>query len=217
MKFKINLVIVLVLLSGIALAQRNTIDTFSPITITGNVSEVNHPIATFKADDGTTYQIHMGPYWYWLDNGYKLNNETATIKGETKTVDGVNELYPVEVTQNGNTIKLTDEKGVPLWSKFNGSGKSRGNNGNGWNNGTCKYDSVKCANCTNPGSCCNNKGGCRYGKGKGNGNGNGYGWRNGNGNGNGNGRGNCWRNNSSTDNSTKQNGRGWRQNCPNRK
>jgi len=216
MKLRINLIIVLVLIAGFAFAQRNTTDTFSPVTITGSVSEVNHPIATFKSDDGTLYQIHMGPYWYWLDNGYKLNNETATIKGEVKSVNGVNELYPVEVTQNGNTIKLTDDKGVPLWAGYNGSGNGRGYNGYALNNGNCKYDSVKCANCTNPGSCCNNNGSCRYGKGRGNGNG--YGWRNGNGNGNGNGRGNCWRNNSdnSSNNSNKQNGNGWRQNCPNR-
>jgi len=217
MKLRINLIIVLVLIAGFAFAQRNTTDTFSPVTITGSVSEVNHPIATFKSEDGTLYQIHMGPYWYWLNNGYKLNNETATIKGEVKTVNGINELYPVEVTQNGNTIKLTDDKGVPLWAGYNGNGNGRGN-GYGWNNGACKYDSVKCANCTNPGSCCNNNGGCRYGKSRGNGNGNGYGWRNGNGNSNGNGRGNCWRNNSdnSSNNTNKQNGNGWRQNCPNR-
>jgi hypothetical protein len=164
---------------------------------------VNHPIATFKSEDGIAYQIHMGPYWYWLNNGYKLNNETATIKGEVKTVNGINELYPIEVTQNGTTIKLTDDKGIPLWAGYNGNGRGNGRgNGYGWKNGTCKYDSVKCANCVNKGNCCNNNNCCRKGnKGKGNSNG----------------RGNCWRNNSdnsSTNNSNNQNGRGWRQNCP---
>lgn len=209
MNLKLNLVMLLILLSGFALAQRNTTDTFTPVTITGNITEVNHPIANFKSEDGTVYQIHMGPYWYWLNNGYKLNNESAVIKGEVKTVNGINELYPVEVSQNGTTIKLTDDKGIPLWAGYNGNGNGRGK-GYGWNNGTCKYDSSKCANCTNPGSCCNNNGGCKYGKG--NGNGNGYGWRNGN-------RwGNCQRNNTeNTDKTTgNQNGRGWRQNCPNR-
>lgn len=231
MKLKFNLVMLLILLTGFAFAQRNTTDTFTPVTITGNITEVNHPIATFKSEDGTEYQIHMGPYWYWLDNGYKLNNESAVITGEVKTVNGINELYPVEVSQNSATIKLTDEKGIPLWASNWGNGNGRGNGygwnngngngrGNGWNNGNCKYDSVKCANCTTPGSCCNNNGNCKYGKGKGNGNGNGYGWRNGNGNGNGNGNrwGNCQRNTTNnSDNSTgNQNGRGWRQNCPNR-
>ncbi|MFZ4592382.1 MAG: hypothetical protein ACOYN6_15380 [Ignavibacteria bacterium] len=230
-------VIMIILLAGITIAQRNTTDTFTPVTITGNITEVNHPIANFKSEDGTVYQIHMGPYWYWLDNGYKLNNESAVIKGEVKTVNGVNELYPVEVSQNSTTIKLTDEKGIPLWAGYSGNGYGRGN-GYGWNNGACKYDSSKCANCVNKDNCCkNNNGvcpkgnnekctgckqgngngnGCKYGKGNGNGNGNGYGWRNGNGNGN---RwGNCQRNTTdNSDNSTgNQNGRGWRQNCPNR-
>jgi len=213
----------LILSAGLTYAQRNTLDTFKTVTITGSISEVNHPIANFKSEDGTVYQIHMGPYWYWLDNGYKLNNESAVIKGEVKTVNGINELYPVEVSQNGASIKLTDDNGIPLWAGNRGNGNGYGwnngsgrGNGYGWNNGYCKYDSVKCANCTNPGSCCINNGGCRYGKG--NGNGNGYGWRNGNGYGNGNRWGNCRRN--STDNSVSNtgngNGRGWRQNCPNR-
>ncbi len=225
MKLKLNLAILLILLSGITFAQRNTIDKFTPVTITGNITEVSHPIANFKSEDGTVYQIHMGPYWYWLDNGYKLNNETATITGEVKTVNGVNELYPVEVSQNSTTIKLTDEKGIPLWANGNGRGwNNSGNRGWGWNNTTCKYDSVKCANCTNPGSCCNGTG-CKYGKGNGNGNGNC--WRNGNGKGN-NGNGNCWRNSGNNNNSNNGNGncwrngngngngRGWNQNCPNR-
>lgn len=201
MKIRISIALILVFLAGTIYAQRNT-TTNDPVTLTGSITEVNHPIAIFKAEDGTDYQIHMGPYWYWLNNGYKLNNETATIKGEVKSVNGINELYPVEVIQNGMTIKLTDDNGIPLWANNNRNGNGRGY---GWNNGNCKYDSVKCTNCTNPGSCCNNKGG---NKGR-----NGYGWNNGNGNG----RGNCWRNgtnNTTNDNSQQNRGRGWRQNCP---
>jgi hypothetical protein len=232
MKLKLNLVMLLILLTGFAFAQRNTTDTFTPVTITGNITEVNHPIANFKSEDGTVYQIHMGPYWYWLNNGYKLNNESAVIKGEVKTVNGINELYPVEVSQNNTTIKLTDEKGIPLWAWYSGNGSGNGygrGNGNGWNNGTCKYDSSKCANCVNKDKCCkNNNGVCPKGNnekctgcknGNGNGNGNGCKYGNGNGNGNGNRNGNCQRNNTdNSDNKTgnNQNGRGWNQNCPNR-
>lgn len=199
MKIRINIAVILLLFAGIVLGQRNT-NSFEPVTITGSITEVNHPIAVFKADDGVVYQIHMGPYWYWLNNGYKLNNETATIKGEVKTLNDVNELYPVEVTQNGNTIKLTDDKGVPLWASNFNNGYGRGY---GRNNANCMYDSVKCANCTNPGSCCKN----------GNRGRNGYGWNNDNNNGNGRGRGYCRRNNAD-ENSQQNYGRGWRQNCP---
>lgn len=139
MKLYINITIVLMLMSSVLFAQRNT--TTDPITVTGSITEVNHPIANFKSDDGTIYQIHMGPYRYWLNNGYTLNNETATIKGEVKTVDGVKQLYPNEVIQNGKTIKLADENGVPLWAGNkgnNGNGKGYGwKNGNKGNRGNC--------------------------------------------------------------------------------
>ena len=136
MKLYISIALILVLAGGFLFAQVNN----EPITITGNITEVNHPIAKFKSDDGTIYEIHMGPYWYWLNNGYKLNNETAVVKGEVKSVNGVNELFPVEITQNGNSIKLTDKDGIPLWAgQKNNNGK-----GYGWKNGR-----GNCGNCPN--------------------------------------------------------------------
>ena len=137
MKLYINITIALLLMSSVIFAQRNT--TTEQITVTGSVTEVNHPIAKFKADDGTIYDIHMGPYWYWMNKGYKLINETATIKGEVKTVDGVKELYPNEIIQNGNTIKLADENGVPYWA----GNKGKNGNGKGWRNG----NRGNCGNC----------------------------------------------------------------------
>lgn len=145
MKLYINITIVLMLMSSVLFAQRTT--TTDPITVTGSITEVKHPIAKFKADDGTVYEIHMGPYRYWLNNGITLNNESATIKGEVKTVNGVNELYPNEITQNSKTIKLADENGVPYWAGNkgkNGNGKgwrngNRGNRGNRGNFENCRY------------------------------------------------------------------------------
>lgn len=150
MKLYINIAIVLMLMSSVLFAQRNT--TTDPITVTGNITEVNHPIAKFKSEDGTVYEIHMGPYWYWLNNGYKLNNESATIKGEVKTVDGIKQLYPNEVMQNGTTIKLADENGVPLWAGY----KNKNGNGKGWRHG----NKGNCGNCPNCQGC--NKETCRF-------------------------------------------------------
>lgn len=150
MKLYINIAILLVLMTSVLFAQRST--QTDPITVTGNITEVNHPIANFTSSDGTVYQIHMGPYWYWLNNGYKLNNESATIIGLVNTVDGINMLYPNEVTQNGTVIKLADENGVPLWAAYkNNSGK-----GKGWRNG----NRGNCGNCPNCPGC--NRGNGRY-------------------------------------------------------
>ncbi|MFA7361165.1 MAG: hypothetical protein WC139_09025 [Candidatus Kapaibacterium sp.] len=140
MKLYVNITIVLMLISSVLFAQRYT--TTDPITVTGSITEVNHPIAKFKADDGTVYEIHMGPYGYWLNNGITLNNESATIKGEVKTVNGVNELYPNEITQNSTTIKLADENGVPYWA----GNKGKNGNGKGWRNGN-KGNRGNCPGC----------------------------------------------------------------------
>ena len=137
MKLYISILLTIILFGGFVFAQVNT----DPVTITGNITEVNHPIAKFKSDDGTVYEIHMGPYWYWLNNGYKLNNESAVIKGEVKTVNGVNQLFPNEVIQNGATIKLADNNGVPLWAGY----KNNNGKGYGWKNG--KGNCGKCQNC----------------------------------------------------------------------
>ena len=110
-------------------------------TYTGNITEVNHPVAKFLGSDGTAYQIMMGPYWFWADKGYKLLLESATIKGELSVNNGINTIYPYEITQNGTTIKLKDDKGISLWSGNKGNGNGKGNcwrNGNGNGNGRGK-------------------------------------------------------------------------------
>jgi hypothetical protein len=77
--------------------------------------------------------MFLGPYWYWKNKGYNLLVEQATVKG---VIDGKN-IYPYEITQNGNTIKLKDENGIALWG---GKGKGKGRcgrvnqNRGGWNN-----------------------------------------------------------------------------------
>ena len=147
MKFKLFLSVTLLLLTTIVFAQRNTSGTYDPIIVSGKITDVDHPVATLKADDGTTYTIRMGPYWFWTEKNYKLVTEAAVVKGETKVVNGINELYPSEITQNGTTIKLADEKGIPYWSNGRGNGNGRGNcwgnssnkgnNGKGWGRGNC--------------------------------------------------------------------------------
>ena len=149
MKVKLFSLSILVLFASVLWAQI-AVNNTEPLTITGTITIVNHPVAIIKTDNGTDYTIYMGPYWYWNQNNYKLTTGTeATVKGEVKTVNGVNELYPWEIVQNGVTIKLTDDNGVPKWSgKGNGRGKGdcpRNNNKvNGWGRGrgnciSCPY------------------------------------------------------------------------------
>jgi hypothetical protein len=142
MKFKLFLSAALLFLTTIVYSQINSGVSYDPIVVSGKITDVNHPVATLKTDDGTIYTIRMGPYWFWSEKNYKLATDAAVVKGETKVINGVNMLYPSEITQNGNTIKLADEKGIPYWrngsgnGNGNGRGYCRGNgNGNGRGNG----------------------------------------------------------------------------------
>ena len=55
----------LLFFSNIATAQRSDgtseyNDVDNVLTVSGEITEVNHPIAKMKGDDGNEYQIHMG-------------------------------------------------------------------------------------------------------------------------------------------------------------
>jgi hypothetical protein len=133
---KLLSILVLIISITYIFSQRNNDknerwDTDNPVTLNGTITEVDHPLAKFKSDNGTEYQVHMGPYWYWQDNKYELQKEVkAIIKAE---VDG-KDIYPWEIEQSGNKMYFTDDNGVPKWSKGNGKGNGKGwKNGNGYN------------------------------------------------------------------------------------
>jgi hypothetical protein len=86
-------------------------------TINGTVTKVDHPYATLKAEDGKEYQVHMGPLWYWQREKLELKpNVKAQIKGEVEEVKSAYHLYPWEIVQDGKTMALADEDGVPSWA-----------------------------------------------------------------------------------------------------
>ncbi len=135
----------LVFFSNMASAQRSDgstseyIDVDNVQSVSGEITDVNHPIAKMKGDDGNEYEIHMGPFWYWNDNGYKLEHQVrAQIRGEVKQVQGRYEFYPWEITQNGKTMTFADDNGVPKWSKKKGKGYGKGKGYNGRGKGKCR-------------------------------------------------------------------------------
>lgn len=137
--------LILVLFSNIASAQRSDgktseyIDADNVQTISGEITDVNHPIAKMKGDDGNEYEIHMGPFWYWDDNGYKLQHQVrAQVRGEVKQVQGRYEFYPWEITQNGKSMTFADDNGVPKWSKKKGKGPGNGKGYHGHGKGKCR-------------------------------------------------------------------------------
>ncbi len=92
-------------------------------TLKGTITEVKHPYATFKSEDGKEYHVHMGPQWYWEREKYQLkHNVKAQIKGEVKQVEGKFEFYPWEIVQDGKSMNFADETGKPKWSSERGKG-----------------------------------------------------------------------------------------------
>ena len=95
-------------------------------TISGIVYDNSRPTSYMKTDNGTYYQVHLGPIWYWNENNYKLLQSNVTIKGNVKTINGQFHIYPFTIEQNGKKIILAYDNGIPKW----------GNSGRGWKNGT---------------------------------------------------------------------------------
>lgn len=140
MKTKILTLVMVLFITGTVLAQR-TLNTENLKEISGTVTEIDHPIAKITGDDGILYELRMGPFWYWSKNNLSLSaNSAIVIRGEVNTRNGINEIYPYDITQNGTKIILANENGTPKWSKGNGyrGGKGyycfRNQRGNRWNN-----------------------------------------------------------------------------------
>lgn len=104
--------------------ERRDADTI--VTLDGKVMELpdGARMALFQAD-GKTYLLHMGPRWFWNDNGYALAKHdriqvTGQVSGDTP--DSLN-LYPHTISRDGETWTLADADGRPAWAR---SGKGRG-------------------------------------------------------------------------------------------
>ena len=79
--------------------------------------------------------INLGPPWYARKQGFTLQKgDTLEVTGSKVTKDEKTVLLAAEVKKNGQTLKVRDEKGVPL---FRGQGpdgqetKGRGRGGMG--------------------------------------------------------------------------------------
>ena len=119
------------------------------VTIKGSVTSINHPVAVVKGDDGKSYELRLGPSWYWKQNNLDLkDNGNVEIKGELEKSNGKNFIYPYSINQDGKTITLADKDGKPLWV---GNGKNNSKGGSMHGKGNMK------GNCgSGKGNCCGN-------------------------------------------------------------
>jgi hypothetical protein len=120
-------------ISAFSQNQNNEINRWSSlkaITVSGEILNVQHPLANLKSSDGKTYELRLGPLWFWNKYKYELKaGQKADVKGTVAEQNGKLYLFPSTIIQNGKIIKLTGDTGVPLWSRRgNGTGKQGRNN-----------------------------------------------------------------------------------------
>jgi hypothetical protein len=83
-----------------------------------------------KTDKGSI-TVHLGPPAYVRKQGFDLVlGDSLEVTGSQVTRDGQPLLLAAQVTKDGQTLKVRDEKGVPLWPEEEHG--RRGAGGGGW-------------------------------------------------------------------------------------
>jgi uncharacterized membrane protein YgcG len=83
-----------------------------------------------KTDKGNI-TVHLGPPSYVRKQGFDLKQgDLLEVTGSQVTRDGQTLLLAAQVKKAGQTLKVRDEQGVPLWQEEDHGGRGAG--GRGW-------------------------------------------------------------------------------------
>ncbi len=95
-------------------------------TVTGTVESVDkitpqkgmqYGIHLKLKTEKETIQVHLGPGWFIERLDTKImKGDTVEVKGSRVTVGGKPAIIAAEVKKGGETLKLRDENGVPVWA-----------------------------------------------------------------------------------------------------
>ena len=100
------------ILCGLSWAGKPHCRTQERVVIRGRVVEIKHPIAVVAGEDGKSYRIRLGPYWFWKEKGYRLK------EGLFVRVVGIRQgrlIFPITIETEGGRILIRDDCGLPLW------------------------------------------------------------------------------------------------------
>jgi hypothetical protein len=77
--------------------------------------------------DNASITVDLGPAWYLSQQGFKIKQgETLEVTG-SKIVRGQKTvMLAAEARKDGQTLKVRDEKGSPLWREQNRGGRGSG-------------------------------------------------------------------------------------------
>jgi len=78
--------------------------------------------------DKDQINVDLGPPWYVSKQGFHLNQgDSLEVTGSRVTSDGQTRLLATTVKKDGQTLKVRDEQGMPLWREQDRGGRgSRG-------------------------------------------------------------------------------------------
>ena len=67
--------------------------------------------------DKETIPVHLGPGWYLDKQPVQIKpQDPVTVTGSRMTYQGKPAIIAAEVQKGGETLKLRDQNGIPLWS-----------------------------------------------------------------------------------------------------
>ncbi len=99
------------------------VSSMNPIKVSGKIESLSFPTAILKTSKGETYTLRLGPWWFWKEKGYTLE------EGENVEVEGfqtANVIVPSVIKASSGDIILRDANGWPLWGGGRGGKGSRG-------------------------------------------------------------------------------------------
>jgi hypothetical protein len=76
-------------------------------------------VVILKSDQGNI-TVHLGPAWYLSQKRFSPNvGDMLGVIGSKITQNGRTVVVSREVTKNGETLRLRDDQGFPLWKVSN--------------------------------------------------------------------------------------------------
>ncbi len=113
--FLLSGLLCVLLTTSLATARQRDNDGLERIRIEGRIESIRGQIAYIRDDCGTTFNVHLGPAWYWEDRGYRLRSDcSVTVIAWQDPFDDY--CYAGEIRGRDFCYDLCDSRGYPRWS-----------------------------------------------------------------------------------------------------
>jgi hypothetical protein len=111
-----------------------TYDPKTVETVTGVIASIERVDAgrgpfrgihlVLQTDKGETLPAHLGPAWYLDKQAMKFSpGDKLAVRGSRVTFGGKPAIIAAEVTKDGQTLRLREANGVPVWAGWRGRGR----------------------------------------------------------------------------------------------